>query len=159
MGDPGGRGIGLRVAAWVCTCAGAFWGTFWAGQPALRAQEAVIARPPSDEGAVRRDLLGRTLADGSSGALILFLARYPDGPDAGTVRAALAARRQPDPAPVGGPDGDIVAAFDRARLDGPATLDAFAARYPNHPLAAEARRWSRWLRAGKDAPPESRGTP
>ena len=155
MGDPGGRGIGLRVAAWVCTCVGAFW----AGQPSLRAQEAVIARPPPDEGAVRRDLLGRALADGSSGALILFLARYPDGPDAGTVRAALAARRQADPAPVGGPDGDIVAGFDRARLDGPATLDAFAARYPNHPLAAEARRWSRWLRAGKDAQPETRGTP
>ena len=89
---------------------------------------------------MRRDLLGRALADGSGGALILFLARYPDGPDAGTVRAALAARRQADPAPVGGPDGDIVAGFDRARLDGPATLDAFAARYPNHPLAAEARR-------------------
>ena len=155
MGDPGGRGIGLRVAAWVCASVGAFW----TGQPSLRAQEAAIARPPPDEGAVRRDLLGRALADGSGGALILFLARYPDGPDAGTVRAALAARRQADPAPVGGPDGDIVAAFDGARLDGPATLDAFAARYPNHPLAAEARRWSRWLRAGKDAQPETRGTP
>ena len=50
---------------------------------------------------------------------------------------ALAARRQADPTPVEGPDGNIVAAFDRARLDGPAMLDAFAARYPNHPLAAE----------------------
>ena len=108
---------------------------------------------------MRRDLLGRALADGSGGALILFLARYPDGPDAGTVRAALAARRQADPAPVGGPDGAIVAGFDRARLDGPATLDAFAARYPNHPLAAEARRWSWWLRPGKDAQPKTRGTP
>jgi hypothetical protein len=38
-------------------------------------------------------------------------------------------------------------------------LDAFAARYPSHPLAMEARRWSQWLRAGKDAGPETRENP
>ena len=98
------------------------------------------------------------LAAGTSAALILFLARHPDGTEAGTARAALE-RREPDPAPPGGPDGDIVAAFDRARPGGPAALDAFAARYPNHPLAAEAGRWSRWLRDGKGAQPETRGNP
>lgn len=142
-GGPGRKGSALLLAAGgvlACALSAA------AAPPPVRAQEPPGARPPPDDGAVRRDLLGRAIADGSNGALILFLARYPADPDAETVRGLLATRRQPDPAPLRGPDGAIVAAFDRARLDGPAALGAFAARYPTHPLAAEARLWSQ--RAG-----------
>jgi hypothetical protein len=79
-------------------------------------------------------------AAGTNGALVTFIARYPDDPLADRARALLAARRQPDPAPYPGPDGTIIAAFDRARLAGPAALADFARTYPNHPLAAEAAR-------------------
>ncbi len=114
------------------------------------------AVPPAADPAIAvQRQLDAALAAGTSAALILFLARYPDGPAAEGARAALAVRRAPDPAPAAGatpadPDRDIAAAFDRARLAGPAALDAFAARTGNHPLGAEARRWSRWLRAGGD---------
>jgi hypothetical protein len=63
------------------------------------------------------------------------------------ARTALRARPAPDPGPAGGPDGAIVAAFDRARLAGPAALAAFAAATPNHPLGAEARR-ADWVADG-----------
>lgn len=117
---------------------------------------AVAPVPPAADPAIAvQRQLDAALAAGTSAALILFLARYPDGPAAEGARAALAVRRAPDPAPAAGatpadPDRDIAAAFDRARLAGPAALDAFAARTGNHPLGAEARRWSRWLRAGGD---------
>jgi hypothetical protein len=51
------------------------------------------------------------------------------------ARAALKARTRSDPVPDPGPDGAIVAAFDR-----PAALAAFAATYPNHPFGLEAER-------------------
>ena len=114
------------------------------------------AVPPAADPAIAvQRQLDAALAAGTSGALILFLARYPDEPAAGAARAALAVRRVPDPAPgpwgiPGDPDRDIAAAFDRARLAGPGALDAFAARTGNHPLGAEARRWSRWLRTDGD---------
>lgn len=110
---------------------------------------AGMAAPPRIDPAtaVRRQLDDAFAADASA-PLILFIARYPDEPIVMAARFRLATRRQSDPSPARGPDGAIVAAFDRARLDGVAALDAFAARYPNHPLGAEAARWSRWLRAG-----------
>lgn len=122
---------------------------------------AVSPVPPAADPAVAvQRQLDAARAAGTSTALILFLARYPDVPAAGPARAALAARHRPDPpadrsadgsgAAAADPDRDIAAAFDRARLAGPAALDAFAARTANHPLGAEARRWSRWLRAGGD---------
>ena len=104
----------------------------------------VAARPP-DGVAVLRGLLDGALAAGTNSALILFVARYPDEPAAEVARVALAGRRGPDPRPAGGPDGAIVDAFDRARLAGPAALEAFALRYQNHPLGAEARRWDQRL--------------
>ena len=84
--------------------------------------------------------LDQAVAEGTNGALVGFIARYPDEPLADRARAMLAARRQPDAAPYPGPDGAIVAAFDRARLAGPAALAEFSRTYPNHPLAAEAAR-------------------
>ena len=96
--------------------------------------------PPADPGAVLAGALAAALADGSNAPLILFIARYPDEPLAGTARAALAGRRRPDPRPAPGPDGAIIAAFDQARLAGPAALAAFARAYPAHPLGAEALR-------------------
>lgn len=123
---------------------------------AVSTTPAVSPVPPAADPAVAvQRQLDAARAAGTSVALILFLARYPDAPAAGPARAALAARRLPDPPadpgdPAADPDRDIAAAFDRARLAGPAALDAFAARTPNHPLGAEARRWSRWLRTGGD---------
>jgi hypothetical protein len=118
---------------------------------AALATAAVSPVPPLADPAIAvRRQLDAALAAGTSGALILFLARYPEEPAAGPARAALAARRLPDRVPSDDPDGDVAAAFDRARLAGPGALDAFAARHGNHPLGAEALRWSRWLRAGGD---------
>jgi hypothetical protein len=95
--------------------------------------------PPADPAAVLARALDAARAGPNSG-LILFIARYPDAPITAAARGALAARRRPDPGPAPGPDGAIVAAFDRARLAGPAALAAFARAYPNHPLGAEALR-------------------
>jgi|GEM_PF-6431290 len=101
--------------------------------------------PPASRGAPEAEEAAAALAAGSSAALILFLARHPDAPAAPKVRAALSARRAPDaPAAtaVAGGESAVVSAFDAARLAG--TADAwsdFIARYPTHPLAAEAARW------------------
>lgn len=117
-----------------------------AGPAAAPAAGAGGTVPPArDPAAGMRAALERALAEGTNGALVLFIARYPDEPLAEEARTALEARGQPDAAPFPGPDGEIVAAFDRARLAGPAALAAFARAYAGHPLAAEARRpfWSR----------------
>ena len=112
------------------------------------------APPQADPaGAVQRQL-DVALAAGTSAALVLFIARYPDE-TADPARAALAVRRVPDPRPDSGPDGDIAAAFDQARLAGPGALEAFAIRNGNHPLGVEALRWSHLLREDRD----TRGNP
>ena len=147
----------LILAAALAGLAGAADATQPVFEPGRRAGTGAVA-PQADPAIALRRELAAALAAGTSAALILFLARHPDTAEAGTARAALE-RREPDPAPPGGPDGDIVAAFDRARPGGPAALDAFAARYPNHPLAAEAGRWSRWLRDGKGAAAGDPGKP
>lgn len=105
------------------------------------AEPSVSVMPPQpDYVAGLEAALDKALADGSNGALIMFIARNPEEPQAERAREALAARSRPDASPWPGPDGNIVAAFDRARLGGPAALAAFAAATPNHPLAAEALR-------------------
>lgn len=101
--------------------------------------------PPANETAVLRQLLSEALGAGANAPIIAFIARYPDEALTETARQALRARPIPDPAPAPGPDGEIFMAFDLARLArGPALAD-FAARYPAHPLAAEALRpvWQR----------------
>jgi hypothetical protein len=99
-----------------------------------------VMPPPPDDAAGLRATLAQARAAGSNAALIRFIARHPDEPLTGLARAALRARTAPDPRSAPGPDGAIVAAFDRARLAGPAALAGFAAATPNHPLGAEARR-------------------
>jgi hypothetical protein len=96
--------------------------------------------PPADDPAA---VLARhldTVLDGPNAGLILFIARYPDEPLTARARAALATRRMPDPQPDPGPDGEVIAAFDRARLAGPAALAAFARTWSTHPLGMEALR-------------------
>lgn len=99
----------------------------------------------ADEAAVLRGLLAEALGAGTDAPLIGFIARYPDEPLAEAARQALRARPTADRAPAPGPDGEIFLAFDMARLGGTPALERFAARYPTHPLAAEARRpvWQR----------------
>jgi hypothetical protein len=97
------------------------------------------AAPPLDPQVVLADLYARTLAEDSDAALILFIARYPDDPLAEDARRRLRLRAGPDPVSFGGPDGRLISEFDAARRAGPAALDAFAARHPGHPLAAEAQ--------------------
>lgn len=102
--------------------------------------------PPAPAGAAERAEADAALAQGSNAALILFLARNPDDRNAPRIRQALAARRSPD-APgtaraLAGGEGDILAEFDEVRLNGTAAAwQAFIARHPDHPLAAEAARW------------------
>jgi len=101
--------------------------------------------PPAPEGAPEAEEAAAALADGSSTALILFLARHPDNAAAPRVRAALARRTAPDAAAriaAAGGEAEIVAAFDAARRAGTdAAWDAFAARFGSHPLVAESRAW------------------
>lgn len=103
--------------------------------------------PPAPRGAPEAEEAAAAMAAGSSTALILFLARHPDDPASPGVRAALATRRAPDPpaaAAMAGGEAEVVSAFDAARLAGTAAAwSDFVARYPTHPLAAEATRWRR----------------
>lgn len=123
----------MRAANHLCALAAAA-AALGGGAAALA--ETPPARDPAI--AVAEEFAGAE-AQGSNAALILFVIRHPEAPEAATARAALAARRSPDPQPDPGPDGAIIAAFDAARLSGdPGALAAFAARYPGHPLAAEA---------------------
>lgn len=116
------------------------------GGPANMPARSDPLPPPAPPGAPEAEAAATALAAGNSASLILFLARHPADPAAPRVRAALAARRSPvTPAAaraVAGAEAEVVAAFDAARLSG--TDDAwadFTARYPTHPLAAEAARW------------------
>lgn len=101
--------------------------------------------PPAPEGVPEAEEAAAALAAGSSTALIQFLARHPDNPNAPRIRAALAARTAPDdPARLAaaGGEAEIVAAFDAARRAGTAAAwDAFAARFGDHPLVAESKAW------------------
>lgn len=113
--------------------------------PAGRSPELPAPRPFT--AADQRRAFEAVLAEDSSAALILFLARDPDGPFAAEARARLAGRRTPDPPArilkVAGSDAGVVEAFDAARLSGdPARLRAFAETHRGHPLAAEALRLS-----------------
>jgi hypothetical protein len=134
----------LRRRRWIGPAVGlaaALAGGVDAGSPPAPAPAA----PARDPALVLADLLAEALAADSSAALILFLARHGDEASSQRAREALAARGAPDPAPPGGTDGGIVAAFDAARLAGPDALAAFARANRRHPLGVEAMRpfWSR----------------
>lgn len=78
----------------------------------------------------------------NSTALILFLIHHRDDPALASVREVLAHRRQPDSRATllatAGPEAEVVAAFDAARLAGTAAAwQDFLARYPDHILASE----------------------
>ena len=96
--------------------------------------------PRRDPAMATREEFALAEADGSNGALILFIARAPETAEAEVARTMLRGRNHPDTAPMPGPDGTIITDFDAARLAGPAALRAFVARYTGHPLALEAAR-------------------
>ena len=78
----------------------------------------------------------------NSAALIMFLIHHRDDPALASVREVLAHRRQPDSRATllatAGPEAEVVAAFDAARLAGTAAAwQDFLARYPGHVLASE----------------------
>lgn len=88
----------------------------------------------------------QAVAAGSNAALIQFLARHPQAPEAPAARDRLAARLTPD-APgaaeaAAGSNAALVQAFDTARLAGAGALRDFARRYAGDPLAEEALRFA-----------------
>jgi hypothetical protein len=118
-----------------------------------RAAADGVVPPPPDPAAVLTDELQRAVDAGTNAAIINFIARHPDEPMTAQARARLAARTSPDSAKGAGPDADIQAAFDAARLQGTsAALTAFARRYADHPLAAEALQ-PFWVRPGNSTAP------
>jgi hypothetical protein len=101
-----------------------------------------VMAPPPDEQAVMAQEFRGAVDDGSSAALIRFIARHPDHALAEEARRRLARRTAPDgPALAGDPDAAVYAAFDAARRAGTArAYRDFARAYAGHPLAAEANR-------------------
>lgn len=98
--------------------------------------------PPPDYDEVMKEELEAALNEGTSTALIRFIARHPDHPLADRARSLLSDRdgldRSVSPTD---PDADIYAAFDRAqRQNTVAAFRNFIALHPRHPLTAEARK-------------------
>lgn len=101
-------------------------------------QNSPTVPPPGDAAVLAAELRG-ALTDGSNAALIGFIARHPDEPLADAARSRLAARTELDPAPAVGPDAEVHAAFDAARLSvEPQAMADFAKQYAHHPLGREA---------------------
>lgn len=102
---------------------------------------SVMAPPPDETAVIAQEFRG-AVNDGSSAALIRFIARHPDQALAEEARRRLARRTAPDgPALAGDPDAAVYAAFDAARRAGTArAYRDFARAYAGHPLAAEADR-------------------
>ena len=98
-------------------------------------------RPERDKEAILLDTFNEAARSGGAGALIKFISRNPDHPLADKARRLLEgggyapARKTPSDFV----DSKIVA-FDAARRAGPDALRTFIAKFPDHPLAAEARR-------------------
>lgn len=109
--------------------------------------QSVMAPPPDEEAVIAQEFRG-ALDDGSSAALIRFIARHPDNALAQEAWRSLALRTAPDgPVVPGDPDAAVYAAFDAARRAGTArAYRDFASAYASHPLAAEAERQARALR-------------
>lgn len=108
--------------------------------------QSVMAPPPDEEAVIAQELRG-AVDDGSSAALIRFIARHPGHALAQEARRRLAMRTGPDgPSLAGDPDAAVYAAFDAARRAGTAeAYRDFARTHAGHPLAAEANRQARAL--------------
>jgi hypothetical protein len=109
--------------------------------------QSVMAPPPDEKAVIAQEFRG-AVDDGSSAALIRFIARHPDDALAEEAWRRLAPRTAPDGRSLAGdPDATVYAAFDAARRAGTArAYRDFASAYANHPLAAEAERQARTLR-------------
>jgi len=127
--------------AMTLTAATLFAGAPWPAEGGEGPAPSVMA-PPPDEAAVIAQEFRAAVDDGSSAALIRFIARHPDQALAEEARRRLASRTAPDsPALAGDPDAAVYAAFDAARRAGTArAYRDFARAYAGHPLAAEADR-------------------
>lgn len=113
--------------------------------PAAPAQTGrmIPADPPAPPGQrARSPAFDQAQAARNSSALILFLIHHREDPALASVRDVLAHRRLPDSRATvlatAGPEAEVVAAFDAARLAGTAAArQDFLARYPDHVLASE----------------------
>jgi hypothetical protein len=106
-------------------------------------QEWIIMamRPERDPEVVLKDVFDEAVRNHTAGALIKFISRNPNHPLADKARRLLetgnyAPARQTATEFF---DSKIVE-FDAARRAGPAALRDFISKYPDHPLAGEARR-------------------
>ena len=98
-------------------------------------------RPERDIEAIIVDTFDDAVRSGTAGALIRFISRHPDHGLADKARQLLEEGSYPPARKTQADwvDSKIVA-FDAARRAGPDALRAFISKYPDHPLAAEARR-------------------
>jgi hypothetical protein len=109
--------------------------------PSAGSTEPADIAPARDPAIALSEEFTAALSMSANAGLIGFLARHPDSPEAEHGRDVLRARPSPDTAPAADPDGEVWLAFDQARIVGtPEAMEAFAARYPGHPLALEAAR-------------------
>jgi hypothetical protein len=108
---------------------------------APRPWQLVAMRPERDIEAIILDTFNEAVRSGNAGALIKFISRHPQHALADKARQLLVDGHYP---PARKTQSDWVdskiADFDTARREGPDALKAFIAKYPDHPLAAEARR-------------------
>ena len=110
-----------------------------------------VTPPPPDYAAVLATEFELALASDSNAALIAFIARHPDEALTNEARRRLDARRLPDNVAGTGPDAEIEAAFDAARLDG--SSEALA--HSPHALPATPWRARRRIRSGRPERPGS----
>jgi len=126
----GAAGAGHRTSA-----------AFSAREDGWMSAQSIMAPPPDEAAVIAQEYRG-AVDDGSSAALIRFIARHPDHALAEEARRRLALRTEPDGRSLAGdPDAAGYSAFDAARRAGTArAYRDFASTYANHPLAAEAER-------------------
>jgi hypothetical protein len=101
----------------------------------------IAMRPERNIEAILQDTFNEAVRSGTASALIKFIWHNPDHPLADKARRMLEEHSYPPARKTQSDwvDSKIVE-FDAARRSGPDALREFIARYPDHPLAAEARR-------------------
>jgi hypothetical protein len=99
-----------------------------------------MAPEPDYEAVMAKEFRG-AVEEGTSAALLRFIARHPDHPLANRARELLAGRKARDEDRSSEPDADIYGAFEDARRKNSIeAFEAFAERYAGHPLSVEAKR-------------------